>query len=60
MRVTRWFNMGHVLPTKWDIRPRLLGDLSATTAGSAQYEAKEVNLNMLTMLTVRRYSGYGD
>ncbi len=29
MRVTRWFNMGHVLPTKWDIRPRLLGDLSA-------------------------------
>ena len=52
--------MGYVLPTKWDIRPRLLGDLSATTAGSAQYEAKEVNLNMLTMLTVRRYSGYGD
>jgi len=30
-----------------------------TTAGSAQFEAKEVNLNMLTMLTVRCYSDYG-
>lgn len=32
----------------------------ATTAGSAQSEAKEVDLNMLTMLTVRCYSGYDD
>jgi len=31
-----------------------------TTAESAQFEAKEVNLNMLTMLTVRCYSGYDD
>jgi len=31
----------------------------AATAESAQSEAKEVNLNMLTMLTVRCYSGYG-
>ena len=30
-----------------------------TTAGSAQFEAEEVSLNMLTMLTVRCYSDYG-
>ncbi len=32
---------------------------AAATAGSAQSGAEEVDLNMLTMLTVRCYSGYG-
>jgi hypothetical protein len=36
---------------------RAMGLKETATAESAQFEAEEVGLNMLTMLTVRCYSG---